>query len=180
MRHGSWQNWGEHWGPFVPFGRRRGARFFDPGEVRLAILSLLEEGPKHGYQLMKELSERSGGWYAASAGVIYPTLQLLEDEGLVQSERQDGKRVYRITDVGREELQRDPEAVRRIWARAERWEDWSHFMSPEAITFMGPFASVAKAGFRAAGWAAGRAEREDRLRAILDRFRRELEDLIKA
>ena len=57
----------------MAFGRR--ARFFESGEVRLAILSLLSEGPKHGYQLMKEMEERSGGLYRASAGSVYPTLQ---------------------------------------------------------------------------------------------------------
>ena len=55
-------------------------RFFGAGEVRLALLSLLEQEPKHGYQLMKELEERSGGLYRASAGTIYPTLQLLEED----------------------------------------------------------------------------------------------------
>ena len=88
----------------MTFGGR--SRFFESGEVRLAILSLLGEGPKHGYQLMKELAERSGGIYRASAGSIYPTLQQLEDEGLVTSVQQDGKRVYQITLAGSNELQR--------------------------------------------------------------------------
>src|SRR5215813_4068680 len=76
-------------------------RFFESGEVRLALLSLLNEGPKHGYQLMKEMSERSGGIYKASAGSVYPTLQQLEDEGMVEAEMQSGRRVYRLTETGR-------------------------------------------------------------------------------
>ena len=83
--------------------------------MRLAILSLLSDGPKHGYQLMKELEERSGGLYRASAGSVYPTLQQLEDEGLILAEQREGKRVYSITEAGRAELAKDPEAVRRIW-----------------------------------------------------------------
>ena len=62
----------------IAFGSR--GRFFETGEVRLAMLSLLSEGAKHGYQLMKELEERSGGTYKASAGTIYPTLQQMEDD----------------------------------------------------------------------------------------------------
>lgn len=71
------------------FGPWAGAsRFFAPGEVRLAILSLVAERPCHGYYLMKLLAERSGGVYRASAGAIYPTLQELEDEGLVTADQQ--------------------------------------------------------------------------------------------
>ena len=67
--------WGaEAWGP--AFGSR--VRFFESGEVRLAVLSLLAEGPKHGYQLIKEMLDRSGGLYRASAGTVYPTLQQME------------------------------------------------------------------------------------------------------
>src|SRR5690242_4843816 len=87
MNRGWWQ-WG---GP-------GSSRFFEGGEVRLAILSLLSEGPKHGYQLMKEMKERSGGLYRASAGTIYPTLQMLEDEGLIEAVQQEGKRAFRLTD----------------------------------------------------------------------------------
>ena len=75
MRH-EWQSFGAWpWTGGMTFGRR----FFESGEVRLAILSLLSDGPKHGYQLMKDLEERSGGLYKASAGSIYPTLQQLVD-----------------------------------------------------------------------------------------------------
>src|SRR4051794_26126228 len=108
-------------GAAFAFGRQR---FFEAGEIRLAILSLLSEGPKHGYQLMKELQERSGGAYRASAGSVYPTLQQLEDEGMVEAEMQSGRRVYRLTDEGRRELAKDPEGVHRIWERAGQCEDW--------------------------------------------------------
>src|SRR5258708_39530630 len=96
------------WGPWAAFGPGQ-SRFFEGGEVRLAILSLLAEGPKHGYQLMKELKDRSGGMYRASAGTVYPTLQLLEDEGLIELDQQQTRRVYQITDAGRAELAKDAE-----------------------------------------------------------------------
>src|SRR5215469_12055310 len=107
MRY-DWQSQGNAW-PWLG-GMAFGRRFFESGEVRLAILSLLGDGPKHGYQLMKDLEERSGGLYKASAGSIYPTLQQLEDEDLIRSDHQNGKRVYSLTDAGREELGKDPES----------------------------------------------------------------------
>ncbi len=84
-----------HWGEFGMMGMR--ARFFGPGEVRLALLSLIADSPKHGYELMRQLEERSGGIYSASAGTVYPTLQQLEDEGLISSDSKEGKRVYAIS-----------------------------------------------------------------------------------
>ena len=116
----------------------RSGRFFGPGEVRLALLSLLTEAPVHGYELMKQLEERSGGVYRASAGTVYPTLQQLEDEGLITSELRDGKKVYRLTDEGRRELEERDESVREIWRRARRWEDWRSAFDPDASEIRGP------------------------------------------
>jgi len=179
MRRGVWCGTGT-WGPWAAIGLGRSPRFFDFGEVRLAILSLLEDGPKHGYQVMKELEERSGGMYRASAGSVYPTLQQLEDEGLITSRQQNGKRVYRLTNAGREELKHDPEGVRRIWERAERWEDWGQSINPEALSLLGPAVMVLKATMRAARRTGGRPEREQRIRTILDRAVHEIQDLEKS
>jgi len=162
----------------MPGGPR--ARFFEFGEVRLAILSLLKDSTKHGYQLIKELTERSGGLYRASAGTVYPTLQQLEDEGLIVSEAQEGRKVYRLTPEGAQELEREKETVDRIWARADSWEDWGQWMGPEAFTFFRPLGSLIKATFRAARWADGDHEREGRVAAILERTKQELKDLYKS
>ena len=72
------------------------------GEIRNAVLTLLAEEPMHGYQVMQELEERSGEAWQPSPGSIYPTLQLLADEGLVVSEASDGKNVFSLTEAGRE------------------------------------------------------------------------------
>ncbi|HEY6057976.1 MAG TPA: PadR family transcriptional regulator [Candidatus Limnocylindrales bacterium] len=95
------------------FGGRRAS--MRRGDVRLAILALLNDGPMHGYQVMQELESRSGGVWRPSAGSVYPTLQQLEDEGLVRSEELDGRRTYSLTDAGR------AEAASRAGARAP-WE----------------------------------------------------------
>jgi hypothetical protein len=71
------------------------------GDVRSAILALLAEAPMHGYQVITELAERSGGEWRPSAGSVYPTLQQLEDEGLVRAQERDGRRVFELTEAGR-------------------------------------------------------------------------------
>jgi DNA-binding PadR family transcriptional regulator len=85
------------WGPGGHGGHR--AR---RGDVRSAILALLDERPMHGYEMIQQLEERTGGRWRPSAGSIYPTLQLLEDEGLVTPEEVDGRKVYSLTDAGKE------------------------------------------------------------------------------
>jgi DNA-binding PadR family transcriptional regulator len=88
------------------------------GDIRTAVLAVLAEGPGHGYELMQRLEEKSEGAWRPSPGSIYPTLQLLEDEGLARATEHDGKRVYEITDAGRDE------ATRRIdEAGGAPWED---------------------------------------------------------
>jgi DNA-binding PadR family transcriptional regulator len=161
---------GKPWTAAFSFGR--GQRFFEAGEVRLAILSLLAEGPKHGYQLMKEMTERSGGVYKASAGSVYPTLQQLEDEELIECEQQGGRRIYKITQAGRRELEKDPETVRRIWERAEEYEDWGRFMTPESVDVFHSIGALVKASMQASRRVGG-----ERVRTILDRARKEVAEL---
>lgn len=81
-----------------PWGRGRARR----GDVRAAILALLAERPMHGYEMIQELETRTHGLWRPSPGSVYPTLQLLEDEGLVDHEEDRGKRSFRLTDAGRE------------------------------------------------------------------------------
>jgi DNA-binding PadR family transcriptional regulator len=91
-------------GPFGrggPRGRGRRRR----GDVRLAVLRLLAEEPRNGYQLMQTIEERSEGQWRPSPGSMYPTLSQLEDEGLIHSAEADGARLFEITDAGREALQ---------------------------------------------------------------------------
>lgn len=77
---------------------------FSHGSLRLYLLSLLAESPKHGYELIQALSDRFGGTYSPSAGTIYPRLAKLEEEGLVTKSSDGRKTVYEITDAGRAEL----------------------------------------------------------------------------
>ena len=164
-----------NWAGFGPWGRW--SRFFDSGEVRLALLSLLADAPKHGYQLIKDLEERSGGLYRASAGAVYPNLQQLEDEGMVSSESKEGKRVYTLTEAGRAELEREKDRVSQIWNRAEGWGAWSPGSGPEAGMIATTGAMLLKAALAALKRSGGDAESAVRIRDILDRARREIESL---
>jgi DNA-binding PadR family transcriptional regulator len=83
----------------------------------LLILDALRDGPKHGYEIIKALEERSGGRYAPSPGTVYPTLQMLEDLGMIAADTAGDKKVYNLTDQGRAELEANAEHVDGFWQR---------------------------------------------------------------
>jgi DNA-binding PadR family transcriptional regulator len=86
-------------------GGRRGGRMFDQGDLKLVILQLLEEKPRHGYDIIKALEEKSGGAYSPSPGTVYPTLSLLEEMDYAKATLEEsGKKVYAITAEGRKYL----------------------------------------------------------------------------
>jgi DNA-binding PadR family transcriptional regulator len=93
------------------FGHGRGGRSVRRGNVRFAILSALQDRPMHGYEIIQELERRTQNRWRPSAGSIYPTLQLLEDEGLVTSEDVERRRTYTLTDAGRQAAAEHPLAA---------------------------------------------------------------------
>jgi DNA-binding PadR family transcriptional regulator len=112
---GSGGQWGSWWpGPPGPPGPPRGPKA-GRGDVRAAILALLQEGPRNGYQIMSEIEERSGGAWRPSPGAVYPALQLLADEGLVEAEESGGRRTFSLTDAGRRHVEENPETARAAW-----------------------------------------------------------------
>ena len=122
MRRGfDWDVFGFGGGPRVMgfgFGpRRRRRQWFESGDMKYVILKLLREKPRHGYEVMKELEEQMRGCYSPSPGTVYPTLQWLEDEGLVRSKDVDGKKVYEITDAGIRFLDEHKDTVSDIFER---------------------------------------------------------------
>src|SRR6266550_3194582 len=119
--HRGWRGFGFGFGPrgFAWSGggpRRR--QWFEAGDMKYVILKLLRDKPRHGYEVMKELEERMHGCYSPSPGTVYPTLQWLEDEGLVVAKDVEGKKVYEITDTGRAGRRRP---TRRGNASLKRW-----------------------------------------------------------
>ncbi|MEV5430738.1 PadR family transcriptional regulator [Streptomyces sp. NPDC052701] len=107
-----------HWGGRGRGGPRGRAR---RGDVRASILALLKDRPMHGYEMIQEIAERSGGAWKPSPGSVYPTLQLLEDEGLIASATEGGKKLFSLTEEGRAAAGEGPEAP---WEEASRGVDW--------------------------------------------------------
>ncbi|MFT8395537.1 PadR family transcriptional regulator [Propionibacterium sp.] len=101
------------------------------GDVRAAILALLADEPMHGYQIIHEIEQRSAGTWKPSAGSVYPTLQMLADEGLVTSHETDGKKVYELTDAGREEAEAS-QGKPAPWATAAEKEVPESLVLPKA------------------------------------------------
>ena len=98
-------------------GGRRG-RMFDGGELRLVLLKLIADQPRHGYDLIREIEELTGGAYAPSPGVVYPTLTLLDEMGLIEEERTEGaKKRFAATEAGREHLVEKQAEVDALIAR---------------------------------------------------------------
>jgi DNA-binding PadR family transcriptional regulator len=108
-------------GPFgpggFPFGGRGfgGARKAKRGDVRAAVLALLAEEPRNGYQIIQEIAERSQGGWKPSPGAVYPALQQLTDEGLVRAEEADGRKSFHLTEAGRAYVQEHQDEVRAPW-----------------------------------------------------------------
>jgi DNA-binding PadR family transcriptional regulator len=87
------------------------------------VLALLAEQPMHGYQIIQEIGQRSGGSWKPSPGSVYPTLQQLEDEGLVRAQEQDGRRVYRLTEEGQRVATERAEEFANLWQGVAPSED---------------------------------------------------------
>ncbi|MEN2786520.1 PadR family transcriptional regulator [Sphingomonas qilianensis] len=99
-------------------GPGRGRRMFDSGELRLVLLKLIQEQPRHGYDLIREIEQRSGGAYAPSPGVIYPTITMLDDMGLIDEQKADGaKKQFAITTEGQALLTEREAEVEALFAR---------------------------------------------------------------
>jgi DNA-binding PadR family transcriptional regulator len=119
MAHGGHGDWGHRrhggggFGGWGGGGRMPGSRKLSAADLQLVILALLEQKPAHGYELIRSLEERSGGFYAPSPGVIYPALTYLDEIGRAAAEAEGNRKLYRITDAGREHL-----AARRTDAEA--------------------------------------------------------------
>jgi DNA-binding PadR family transcriptional regulator len=153
--------WG--FGPGGPMGRG-GARA-RRGDVRAAMLKLLAEEPRNGYQLMQEIEQRSGGVWRPSPGSVYPALQQLEDEGLVRAEETDGRKLFHLTDAGRE-------AAAAIGAEGAPWDAVSESVDSDVWELFAVAKQVGMAIFQIAQ--AGSSEQIASAREVLNNARRSL------
>src|SRR5437773_4572042 len=168
-------------GPFGPGGE--GPRFFGRGDVKFALLELLQERPMHGYEMMKALEGKSGGFYSPSAGSIYPTLQMLEDRAFVTAKEVEGKKVYTITDEGRailtERQKINEEFAGPPWMRHRKGFGRREF-SPELQALRSEALEVVRLLTIAGRMSFQNPEQLARLRSIIERTRKELADMIFA
>lgn len=115
--HGWWGGRRERWDAFASGGRER---FFDNGHLRLVILQLIADKPSYGYEIIKAIEERLAGGYAPSPGVVYPTLTLLEEEGLATVASTEGnKKRYAATEEGKEYLKTNQPLLKAIFGRMQ-------------------------------------------------------------
>ena len=111
---------------------------FEAGDIKLVILKLLSEEPGYGYQLIKTMEQRLGGGYTPSAGVVYPTLTMLEEEGLTAATEQSGKNVYSVTVEGSAFLDANKERVTELFTRLEETgRGFERGRSPEIMKAFG-------------------------------------------
>jgi len=174
------EDWMRHHGGFGPFGhghlpfpppgpwgfagRGRGRGRRGRGNVRAAILALLAERPMHGYEMIQELENRTGGVWRPSPGSVYPTLQLLEDEDLIAGEEVDGRKRFALTDAGQAEAERH--------AQRAPWEEATEGIAPVAFGLRNAIFQVGEAAWTVAS--AGTEAQQTRALEVLTGSRRRL------
>jgi len=150
------------------FGRKAGTRMAR-GDVRAAVLALLAEKPMHGYQIIQEIEERSDGAWKPSPGSVYPTLQLLADEGVIAAEESNGRKTYSLTDDGRQ-------AAEAADDQAAPWEAQNARDTGRATAL--PKAGIDLAQAAAQVGRSGNPEQVKQAVAVLDEARRKLYSIL--
>ena len=149
------------------FEQKTGGRM-GRGDVRAAVLALLKESPMHGYQIIHEIEERSGGAWKPSPGSVYPTLQLLADEGFIQAEESNGRKTYSLTETGR--LVADAADAKAPWTTQGTRDNSRHSALPKAgIDLAQAAAQVGRSGSQ---------EQVNQAVAVLDEARRKLYSIL--
>ncbi|MCJ7840732.1 PadR family transcriptional regulator [Lederbergia sp. NSJ-179] len=156
-------------------GDHSGERFFKRGDIKIVLLKLLQEQPRHGYELIKALEEKFKGFYSPSPGSVYPTLQMLEDQDLVNITREGRKKVYHLTDEGRAYLEKhqneDP-----IISRMNMFENVDlDEMQTLRFEMKGLFHEFVKVGRQSME----NPEKKEQLQKLLEKTRAELSKIAK-
>jgi len=174
-----WGGWGDWEG--APRGQRwrgRAARLFEQGDLKYVILRLLEEKPRHGYEIIKELESRFGGSYAPSPGTVYPTLTMLEDIGFARVvPEESGKKIYEITEEGRKHLAEHSGTVNDIFERIARFVEG--FTDTPMTELNQSFQRLARATYKTATSHLSDKEKVERIRDIIRKAAEEVEAIAK-
>ena len=182
-RRGRW-NWDAFgdWGGGPPRGRPhwrgRAARLFEQGDLKYVILRLLEEKPRHGYEIIKDLEGRFGGSYAPSPGTVYPTLTMLEDLGYARVVPEEGgKKIYEITDEGRKYLAEHSTTVNDIFERIAKFV--GDITDTPMVELNQAFQRRARVTYKTATSQMSDKEKVARIREIIQRAADEIEAMGK-
>ena len=183
-RRGRWgfEGFSDAWWGSGPRGRGhwrgRAGRLFEQGDLKYVILRLLEEKPRHGYDIIKELESRFGGTYAPSPGTVYPTLTMLEDLGFARSVPEEGgKKIYEITDEGRKHLAEHSNTVNDNFERIASFVEG--FTDAPMMELNHAFRRLARATFATATSHVRDKEKIDALKTIIQRAAEEVEAISK-
>lgn len=168
-RHGRGGPFGRHRGG--PFGGR-GGRMFDPGALRLVVLGLIAEEPRHGYDIIKALEAKFQGAYSPSPGAIYPMLQMMEEADLVVSETNGNKRRYSITEQGRAYLAEQAGELDKINAQIDE-----NAAETSGVSLGDEVKALTFALFSRLRSGSLTGEQAAKAKEILKKARRDLEDL---
>ena len=175
---GAFDGFGADWGPRGRHQRGRMGRMFEQGDLKYVILRLLEEKPRHGYEIIKELEDRFGGAYSPSPGTVYPTLTMLEDLGYAKAREDDGgRKVYEITPEGSAYLKEHSTTVDTIFERIGKFMEG--FLDTPMMEVNNAFRRVAKSAYGFASKNVNDSAKLQRVKEILDRASAELEQLEK-
>jgi DNA-binding PadR family transcriptional regulator len=151
---------------------------FEQGDLKYVILRLLEEKPRHGYEIIKELESRFGGSYAPSPGTVYPTLTMLEDIGYARVVPEEGgKKIYEITDEGRKHLAEHSTTVNDIFDRIARFVEG--FTDTPMTELNQAFQRLARATYKTATTHIREKETLNKLREIIQRAADEIDAATK-
>ncbi len=177
--------WGGSWAGFEDFWsarghrRGRGGRMFEQGDLKLVILRLLEEKPRHGYEIIKELESRSGGAYSPSPGTVYPTLTMLEDLGYARAVPEEGgKKIYEITDEGKKHLAEHSSTVNDVFDKFVKFAEG--FTASPMMDVNNAFRNIAKATYSTATSHIGDIEKLAKIKEILFKAADDIEAVGKA
>ena len=155
-------------------GSRRGTPFHK-GDLKYVILDLLKDKPRHGYDIIRELEEQSYGFYKPSPGVVYPTLQMLEEMGYARSNEQEGKRVYSITEEGRRYLENQSDIADGV--RRQMRHKWNFKSIGKMVMVMKKYHALEHLlgqGFRRLD-----ADKAEQIHQILSRAYQEIESVLQ-
>ncbi len=178
---GGWEGFGD-WGGGPPRGRShwrgRAARLFEQGDLKYVILRMLEEKPRHGYEIIKELESRFCGSYTPSPGTVYPTLTMLEDMGFARVvPEESGKKIYEITDDGRKHLADNSGTVSDIFDRIARFVEG--FTDTPMTELNQSFQRLARATYKTATGHIHEKATVEKIRDILRNAANEIEAMTK-